>query len=1047
MDSSWINNTSLFSANNSCEIYKVSLENSVIQNISMTNSSAAYTRIYFLTLKNNSFFGANTFGNFVMGDGTSISDVSLDNGSYINDIAGNINLYTNSYISYVSLDNNSYITNIGLSNSSYFQYLKLENNSQIDSVFANNSYVSYIDMTNQSLITGEVNSIYLLNSSLNSIKMNSSFISDINLYSTIGTCILEQINLNTSSMSNIYLNSTTENNLFISYVYMENNCHISGVNLNSNNNSVFMTQISLKNNSIIDGDVGGIYLDQGCYMRQISLDNGSYMSVDDGRISLFNNSSFQNITLHNNSFITGSMELHDYSSLQNIYMDNNSAIDGSQGINFYTGSYLSNIVLKNYSIMVGFLELYNGSNINYLEMSNNSAIGGLDTIRLYNNSTIQNLKLDNNSNLYGYIELHDSSQINNVELSNSSNIIGGDGEFFGIYLYNASTFNLINISNNSYIEGYINMTGSYASNLISANLINNSYISGGTYSGFGIYLYDNVTISSIYMNNNSSINGNLTAVSSILQNFNITNHSTIGGSSQSGDYYGDFYNFIIFGNIKDLTMADYSLFDCFDIEGSTSSTSNMTDTELTYTFLKYVSIINDSYINSLNILGSDVNGLVLIDNSYIEWMQMINVGIGFEAPAFYGASSSSFTNIYFNNVSGQGMQAMNNSYMNAINLYTSAYNYLVAGTYSYFNKITVNNSTNSYNVNRINATIANVVLSNNSFIDTINCNNSNFGNNDVLSYTGTLSYITLDGTSSIFNMDMDESGFYDVHLTNNSYINDLSIKSSDPIYTIYMDDSSYMSFVSINNNSGISGLNFINNSYFSCMTLNNNCYFGDIGLSGSYISEANSDTSAFYNNYLKSGGISFLYMQDAGIYGINSTTNGFFTQHLELSAAFFNFGIAYSGITSLPSYTTFNSNTLKYQFNISFDGSVGYGSIGTVSVTPMLVPNYGNGFYIEKVTLDCTGLSYSGDTEPILNIGILGVDIRSGLNNSGGGVANINNKVSVFDISNGGANGAKTYNQPDNTLISAYVSNNAITSGSIDAEIILKSTNYGWVND
>jgi hypothetical protein len=231
------------------------------------------------------------------------------------------------------------------------------------------------------------------------------------------------------------------------------------------------------------------------------------------------------------------------------------------------------------------------------------------------------------------------------------------------------------------------------------------------------------------------------------------------------------------------------------------------------------------------------------------------------------------------------------------------------------------------------------------------------------------------------------------------------------------------------------------------MTLNNISTFGNIGLSGSYIYGANSDASQFYNNYLNSGGIIFLYMQDAEIYGINSTTNGFSTQHLDLSAAFFNFGTAYSGITSLPSYTTFHSNTLKYQFNISFDGSVGYGSIGTVSATPMLVPNYGNGFYIEKVTLDCTGLSYSGDTEPILNIGMLGVDIRSGLNNSNGGVTNINNKVSVFDISNNGANGTKTYNQPDNTLISMYVSNNAITSGSIDAEIILKSTNYGYSND
>jgi hypothetical protein len=242
-----------------------------------------------------------------------------------------------------------------------------------------------------------------------------------------------------------------------------------------------------------------------------------------------------------------------------------------------------------------------------------------------------------------------------------------------------------------------------------------------------------------------------------------------------------------------------------------------------------------------------------------------------------------------------------------------------------------------------------------------------------------------------------------------SYINNIE-QNNYTIYTINTYDGNLQNLRLLS--SGIDSISLTHSGFYG-MTLDN-----------SFISVVHITDYSTYE---------FVYMRDANIF--NSTVTNIV--NLEMSGSTFDFqDVTYR----IPSYTSFNTNTIVYKVRINFDGSVGGGAVGVINIPPYFVP--ASGWYIEKVIVDALGMS-SSDTSH-LNIGLFDVDTTSGLDSTKT-IAQLNNKVNVSDISNGGANGVKTSSLP--TVLSMNAETNSINAGTVYLEITLKNTNYGTNND
>jgi hypothetical protein len=135
---------------------------------------------------------------------------------------------------------------------------------------------------------------------------------------------------------------------------------------------------------------------------------------------------------------------------------------------------------------------------------------------------------------------------------------------------------------------------------------------------------------------------------------------------------------------------------------------------------------------------------------------------------------------------------------------------------------------------------------------------------------------------------------------------------------------------------------------------------------------------------------------------------------------------------TFPNGTSFRFNELKYQFDLTFDGSSGYGlTDDALNIPAMLIPQ---NFYIEKVIIESSGLTYSGDSATF--------SFTPGLSPSTVEIAvsNMNDQIKVLDISNGLIIGSKV--NSDNMLFAFLTGGTDITSGSIKMEVTIKNTKY-----
>ena len=462
-----------------------------------------------------------------------------------------------------------------------------------------------------------------------------------------------------------------------------------------------------------------------------------------------------------------------------------------------------------------------------------------------------------------------------------------------------------------------------------------------------------------------------------------------------------------------------------------------------------ITLTNNSYIYNIDLFDSSITNGTLDDASYITDMEISLVS---SIRDFTMVGGSHILNSKISNLSAiesfsmysgsriQNVDVSNWSTINNFNLYNNIDNTILSGT-SHIGFFSVNDL---------------------SYIDFINISNSSFMSFFNLYSESSLTRISIDNDSYIDfgNNTLSNSYLYGIKIENNSSIQFYDTLSNSNLNNIHMIDS-YLGNIMLTD-SHMTKINLIN-SYIENITMLNYSDISNINLKDSSITDTtidhnngiyglNSESSSISNVQLLTSGLEFFYMKDANFRNYVSM-NDIWAIHMNMSGSTFDFnGITYS----IPAYTEFNSNTIKYKFSINFDGTEGLGQVGQVSIPKLLVPyhsglgpymsGYSQGWYIEKVIIDnsnTNGGNLASDSDAYLNLGI-SEDTQSAMEAKL--ISEISGRVRVYDISNENANGSKSTGA---SLISMSVdaSGADIKSGAILLEITLKNTNYGTNND
>jgi len=125
---------------------------------------------------------------------------------------------------------------------------------------------------------------------------------------------------------------------------------------------------------------------------------------------------------------------------------------------------------------------------------------------------------------------------------------------------------------------------------------------------------------------------------------------------------------------------------------------------------------------------------------------------------------------------------------------------------------------------------------------------------------------------------------------------------------------------------------------------------------------------------------------------------------------------------------------LNINFDLTFNGTSGYGlTNNALNIPAMLIPY---DFYIEKVIIETSGLTYSGASATF------SFTMPGGLSPSTVEIAVsvMTDRIKVLDISNGLITGTKA--DSDKMLMAFLTGGTSITSGGIKMEVTLKNTRY-----
>ena len=744
---------------NLSQLSSFTIDGGKVYNITITNGSELYdfnintSNCYLenITINNNS-----SIGQFILseenGNPCYFENITLDNDSQIYGIS----LYSNnndlSYFQDITITNDSYI-NYFTATASYLQNANISNDSQIAGVYMENSNIVQMELTNSAYFIGDINTddgfsgdgdIIITDSNLEFIKLtnNSLFTGPITIASgsTIRNLYMEDSYIGGREQDNNDLFNIVIDNSTIDNLSLDSGSYIA--NIEMYNSTLKNTKLS--NYSKITSDGDSIYIEDS-QLDKITISNHSYIGYD--RIEIINGTNWYDVKLDNYSKIGGYVYF-DNSQFGVISLNNNSKFWGAYDGIYINTAHVHYISLDNHSEINGYLEIAssssfqnitlnqsffggfnydfhitNGSTVQYINLSNGSWFEADDDQVHIHNSTVEYINLTNGSwingylyidNAYlGYLDLTNDSffgygvnvstdaELKQVKLENNSRLVGYY-EDNDIYIYQSSIMQNIEITNNSYISGYIDLgEGSFFQNI---KIDNNSHLTDGIYiygwdtPGYGQgSTFENVTIT-----NGSAIIGNIGVGNDYatengygyLGNITVTNGSVLGDNSiyildQARLEYITINNYSRFNKVylSDngtkmyyIDLNNYSYIDPNNLELHNSSE------------IKYLSLDNHSHIKGSTYLYdaslikrvqmanySKIDGTNhLYNSSEIQYMSMLNVsdnsGTSCYGPGFtnfyleYGSvihgldiKWSTFGGLYLGSSTIEGLEIDNNS--------------------------------------------------------------------------------------------------------------------------------------------------------------------------------------------------------------------------------------------------------------------------------------------------------------------------------------------------------------------------------------------------
>ena len=228
--------------------------------------------------------------------------------------------------------------------------------------------------------------------------------------------------------------------------------------------------------------------------------------------------------------------------------------------------------------------------------------------------------------------------------------------------------------------------------------------------------------------------------------------------------------------------------------------------------------------------------------------------------------------------------------------------------------------------------------------------------------------------------------------------------------------------IDFQNNSRIEKIDATNDSYINTLYFNGNSYVEDLNMNNATFENINLNDSQ--------GGPSSIISTSLDRSNLtNLTGESVVLVAYDLNISLLDFQ-SLGTVSNLTPLTSVKLGDYKYISGIVMDGSNGYGLIDSpLDIGTMLVPQDS---YIERLSINCTELVYSGDSATF-SFGISGLTASLEI-----AISEISNKVKVFDLSNGLLDGTKSVTD---TILSAGLSGGSnITSGTIYMEITLKNT-------
>ena len=465
-------------------------------------------------------------------------------------------------------------------------------------------------------------------------------------------------------------------------------------------------------------------------------------------------------------------------------------------------------------------------------------------------------------------------------------------------------------------------------------------------------------------------------------------------------------------NINDCDIKD-SYFNCLNIIGTTTiygvKMSN-------YSFMFFTSF-KDSTIESLNFENESGCFSLNLDNSTFKNCNLDN--------------NSTISGEFNSNSTIENINFSNNSSLDNLNFYESSFNNINLDNSSYINQIS---ASASY--------FQNVNMTNESWISLVELTVGGVG-------SSTIERLDLSNRSYITNVELYNSSMYEIKFDNYSYI------QGNPHIVLY--NNSYFSYINLDNHSrisqniGLTGgsyfkridmtnrsriegpIDFQNSSRIEKIDATNDSYINTLYFNGnSYVEDLNMNNATFENINLNDsqGGPSSIISTSLDRSNLtNLTGESVVLVAYDLNISLLDFQ-SLGTVSNLTPLTSVKLGDYKYISDIEMNGTEGYGLIdSSLNIGTMLVPQDS---YIERLSINCTELVYSGDSATF-SFGISGLTASLEI-----AISEISNKVKVFDLSNGLLDGTKSVTD---TILSAGLSGGSnITSGTIYMEITLKNT-------